>query len=120
MWPMRRAHIVLKANLLKFKRLLRRKSPWRHTDILHVSDLIPLRQASIVHSPRIPEDKVPRVHIDLDKLASPVLEPLEVFLVEQKEIHIFELGRRCVLVVIGLALLREELVKEFRRAFHEH
>jgi hypothetical protein len=85
-----------------------------------MANLVALGQASIVHSARIPEDKVARLHVYLDHLTPTLFEPLEVLFVKEEEVHVLELGWWGILMVVRVTLRSEELVKEFGGALHEH
>lgn len=58
-------------------------------DILHMADLVNLRQPGARHRSGILEHKVTLVHIDLDQFAAAVLGPLDVFFVEEEQVHKF-------------------------------
>lgn len=118
--PVGSSHVILETVLLQLQGFLGRKSLRRHTDILDVTDLVTFGQTGIMHGPRIPEDQVTRVHINLDELAAAVLEPLEIPLVEKEQVHVLHLRWRSILVVVGVTVLSEEFIEEFGRAFHEH
>lgn len=118
--PVGGANVVLEAVLLGLERLLLGEDARRHADVLHVADLLALGEARVVDGARVPEHKVAGLHVDLDHLAPARLEPLEVLLAEQEEVHELELRRRRILVVSRLALVREELVEELGGALHQH
>lgn len=120
MGPVRSAVVVLKASLLRLQRLRRGKPSRRHTNILHMANLLASRVLRKVHRPAIPEHEVAGLHVDLDELAASLFEPFHVFLGEEEEVHELELWWRGVFVVVGDTLLRKELVEEFGRALHEH
>ena len=98
---------------------LLRELPGSHADVLHMSDEVSLGEACVVHGTRVPQDKVTRLKVDLDHLAAALLEPLDVFLLEDEEIAEVLLLWGLVLVVVLLASLLEELVEELARALHD-
>jgi hypothetical protein len=85
-----------------------------------MANLVAFGQAGVVHSARVPKNKVAGLHVYLYHLTPALFEPLEVLFVEKEEVHVLELGRWGILMIIGITLLGEELVKEFGRALHEH
>ena len=85
-----------------------------------MSDLVTFGKFCIVHGSRIPQDEVTGLHIDLEQLATTLLEPFDIFLVEEEQVHVLQLWRRRVLVVISLPLLREKLIEQLCASSHEH
>jgi hypothetical protein len=67
----------------------------------------------------IPEHEVTRLEVELLKLASAVLEPLYVFLLEDEQVSEVLLLWRLVLMLVLLPLLAEKLVKELAAAVHQ-
>lgn len=86
--PVGSSHEILEAVFLQFERFLSGEPARCHADILYMADLISLRETCIVHCTGIPEDKVAWLHVDLDQLTPTVLEPLDIFLVEEEEVHV--------------------------------
>lgn len=110
---------VLETELLGLERLLCGESAWCHANVLYVPDLITLWELGVVHGTRVPEHEISGVHVDLDQLASSIFKPLDVFLAENEEVHVFDLWWRRIFVVSLLPLMSEKLVEQLRRALHE-
>jgi hypothetical protein len=73
-----------------------------------------------MHRSAIPKNKVARLHVHLDHFAASILKPLEVFRIEEEQIHVLQLWWRCIFVVACFTLLGEEFVKQIGGSLHQH
>lgn len=120
MWPVCSANALVEAVLLEFELLICDKSSGRHTNVLDMANSVSFRKACVMHSATVPENKVTRLHVDLDHLAASVFKPFEVCGVEQKKVHILQLWGWRILMRIEFARGGKEFVEELGGSFHQH
>lgn len=84
MWPMRSALPGLEEFRLQVHILLLRKLTRSHAHVLYMSDEVAFREASVMHRARVPQHKVAGLQVDLDHLATALLEPLHILLFEDE------------------------------------
>jgi hypothetical protein len=120
MRPMSCSHEIRKTVGFGLESFLCGEFAGSHAHVLQMPDLVTLGQSSVMHSSRIPEHKVTRVHVNLEHFTASIFKPLDVLLAEEEQVHVLDLRRRSILVVSRLALVSEELIEELRRTPHEH
>ena len=67
----------------------------------------------------VPENEITGLHVDLGHFTASFLEPGNVLLAEQEEIHEFQLRWWCVFMVRHASGCTEKFVEEFCRALHQ-